>query len=329
MSTNRRQFLIGASLTGLGMAGVGKLLAERSNSTDDDGVNASQSVGAAFRDEQDQVSPVAVPKSKLLQRFAVIADTGTSNNHQYAVGRAMTRYHDRHPFNTVLMVGDNIYNNGEIAKIKAAFEIPYADLLSRGVKFYAALGNHDVRTANGDRQVDYPQFNMQGQHYYTHGQGDIKFFVLETSSLVNPQSPDRLVQLAWLDRELAASKAKWKIVYGHHNIYSAGVYKIDRVLQKDVTPILKKHQVRLWINGHDHNYQRSKPIDGTTYLVCGGGGAMLYPVKPQSWTAFAQSIHSFGIVEVYQDQILLTGINSQGEIIDRGLVNLTEKLRKT
>jgi Calcineurin-like phosphoesterase/Iron/zinc purple acid phosphatase-like protein C len=122
---------------------------------------------------------------------------------------------------------------------------------------------------------------------------------------------------------LAASKAKWNIVYGHHNIYSAGVYKVDAIMRRDITPILKKHKVKLWINGHDHNYQRSKSIDGTTYLVCGGGGAQLYPVKPQPWSAFAQSIHSFGIVEVYQDQILLTGIDSQGKIIDRGLVNLT------
>jgi hypothetical protein len=49
----------------------------------------------------------------------------------------------------------------------------------------------------------------------------------------------------------------------------------------------------------------------------------LYPVKAQDWTAFAQSVHSFGIVEVYQDQILLTGIDRNGAIIDRGLVNFT------
>jgi hypothetical protein len=156
-----------------------------------------------------------------------------------------------------------------------------------------------------------------------HGQGDVRFFVLNTNDLVNPKSPERVQQLDWLDRALAASTAKWNIVYGHHNIYSAGVYAVNTIMEKDVTPILKKHKVRLWINGHDHNYQRSKPIDGTTYLVCGGGGAGLYPVKAQDWTAFAQSVHSFGIVEVYQDQILLTGIDRNGAIIDRGLVNFT------
>ena len=93
-------------------------------------------------------------------------------------------------------------------------------------------------------------------------------------------------------------------------------------MERDVTPILEKHKVKLWINGHDHNYQRSKPIDGVTYLICGGGGAGLYPVEAQSWTAFAQKVHSFGVVEVYADQLLITGINSKSEIIDRGAVML-------
>jgi 3',5'-cyclic AMP phosphodiesterase CpdA len=118
-----------------------------------------------------------------------------------------------------------------------------------------------------------------------------------TSSLVDPQSLDRVKQLAWLDRELAASKAKWNIVYGHHNIYSVGGYGDNQVMIEDVTPILKKHKVRLWINGHDRNYQRWDRIDETTYLCCGGGGARLYPIKDKSRPKlkFAQSVHSFGI----------------------------------
>ncbi len=306
MGTNRRQFLIVAGLAGLGMAGVGKLL--------------SNQLG-----QSNSVSAVATPppKSKLLQRFAVLADTGTGSRQQYEVGRALARYHQQNPFDTVLLAGDNIYTNGEFTKIKSVFTLPYQDLLSRGVKFYACLGNHDVRENNGDRQIVYPEFNMQGKRYYTHGKGDVRFFVLETNALSNANAPDRQEQLDWLDRELTASKAKWNIVYGHHAIYTAGAYNDHPntlEMQRVVAPILKKHQIKLWINGHDHNYQRSKPIDGTTYMVCGGGGAGLYPVKAQSWTAFAQSTHSFGVVEVYQDQIILTGIDSYSRMLDRGVV---------
>jgi hypothetical protein len=300
------KFLIGAGIAGLGLAASGKLL--------------SNSLDASQLDDRLALTPA--PKSKLLHRFAVVADTGSGNINQYAVGRALARYHQKSPFDRILLAGDNIYTNGEFSKIKESFAIPYKDLLDRGVKFYASLGNHDVRSENGDRQVAYPQFNMQGKRYYTHGNNDVKFFVMETNSIVDPNSADRTAQLEWLDRELGASKAKWNIVYGHHNIYSAGVYKINAVMERDVTPILKKHKVKLWINGHDHNYQRSQPIDGVTYLICGGGGAGLYPVEAQSWTAFAQKVHSFGVVEVYADQLLITGINSKSEIIDRGAIML-------
>lgn len=307
MSTNRRQFLIRSGLAGLGLAGIGNLV--------------SESFGF------NPVMAVPVPKSELLLRFAVMADTGTGSKHQYAVGRAMGEYHQQYPFNTVLMAGDNIYTNGESSKITKNFENPYQDLLDRGVNFYATLGNHDIRAdkigqnnIKENFQVTYPEFNMEGRRYYARKDGKVRFFALETSSLVNSKDPDRAAQLAWLDRELGASKAKWNIVYGHHNIYSAGHYGINQLMVRDVTPILKKHNVKLFINGHDHNYQRSNPIDGTTYLVCGGGGAGLYPVTSQSWTAFAQSVHSFGIVEVYQAHIVLTGIDKNGKMIDRGLV---------
>ncbi len=333
MSTNRRRFLIGAGVTGFGLTGAGKLLTDSFN-----GANASQSAGKAFRNES-PLSEAAIPKSKLLQRFAVIADTGVGKDvkisnyetKQYAVADAMTLYHQKNPFNSVLMVGDNIYNNGEMSKIEEAFKLPYGKLLSQGVKFYAALGNHDVRTDNGNAQVKYDDFNMNGKHYYTHAQGDVRFFVLETSSLVDSKSSDRAKQLAWLDRELAASRARVNIVYGHHNIYSVGGYIDNDIMIRDVNPLLKKHKVKLWINGHDHNYQRWN-FDKISYLVCGGGGAKRYELKNENIIKthphlkelkFAQSINSFGVIEVYQDKILLIGVDYTGKIIDRGLVALT------
>ncbi len=312
MSTNRRQFLIRSGLVGLGLTGMGKLVSESF------GFNS--------------VMATVVPKSELLLRFAVMADTGTGTKNQYAVAQAMAQYHQKYPFNTVLMAGDNIYTNGESSKIPDNFANPYKDLLDRGVNFYATLGNHDVRAdkivqnkPKENFQVTYPEFNMEDRRYYARKDGKVRFFALETSSLVNPKDPDRDAQLAWLDRKLGESKAKWNIVYGHHNIYSEGHYPTNEIMLKDVAPILKKHNVKLFINGHDHNYQRSKPIDGTTYLVCGGGGAKLYDIKKreqgeESRMAFAESVHSFGIVEVYQDQIILTGIDKSGKVIDRGLV---------
>src|SRR5580658_2490645 len=76
-------------------------------------------------------------------RFAVIGDGGTGDRPQYEVAQQMARYHAAFPFDFVLMLGDNIYGSHTAADFKSKFEDPYKSLLDAGVKFYAALGNHD------------------------------------------------------------------------------------------------------------------------------------------------------------------------------------------
>jgi Calcineurin-like phosphoesterase/Iron/zinc purple acid phosphatase-like protein C len=317
VSISRRQFITISGLAGLGAIGAGALsLSQRSESI-----------------------PALAP-GKPLFRFGVLADTGTGSMQQYAVGKALFQQHQARALNMVLLAGDNIYNNGEFEKIKAYFATPYEALLKSGVKFYATLGNHDARadvcgnergehcaaTSNQpirNEQVTYPPFNMGGQRYYTFKQGDLQFFATETNSLGNPNSPTRDAQLQWLDRELGQSKAKVKVVFGHHPLYSVGRYGNNATLIKDVQPLLEKHKVNLWIDGHDHNYQRSKPINGVTYVVAGGGGAGLYKIESQpDWSAYAKSVHSFATIDVYADRLIVTGIDSQGTVLDRGTVKL-------
>jgi 3',5'-cyclic AMP phosphodiesterase CpdA len=317
MGINRREFITISGLAGLGVIGVGTLvLGQRSESFP------------------------ALHPGKPLFRFGLLADTGTGSVGQYAVGKALFQQHQARALNMVLLAGDNIYTNGEFEKIKAYFATPYENLLKSGVKFYATLGNHDARAdvCGNDRgehcaatstqpikneQVTYPPFNMGGQRYYTFKQGNVQFFATETNSLGNPTSPTRDAQLKWLDRELGRSKAKVKVVFGHHPLYSVGRYGNNDILIRDVEPLLVKHKVNLWLDGHDHNYQRSNPIKGVTYVVAGGGGAGLYPIQSQAdWSAYAKSTHSFATVDIYSDQLIVSGIDSNGVILDRGTVPL-------
>ena len=193
------------------------------------------------------------PQGPLL-RFVSVADTGTGDKGQYAVAKAMNEYHQKKPYNLVILAGDNIYNNGEIEKVEAVFERPYKPLLEKGVKFHACLGNHDIRTDNGVPQVNYPKFNMLGR-YYTFTRENVQFFALDTNG-----NADWKNQLIWLDKELNSSKAVWKIVFGHHPIYASGVYGSNANFIKTFTPIFQKYGVQLYINGHEHHYERTKPI---------------------------------------------------------------------
>lgn len=91
-------------------------------------------------------------------RFAAVGDVGTGDRPQYKVANAIMRQWQTAPFPLTLLTGDNIYLDGDIEKIQATFDRPYASLLKSGVKFYAVLGNHDFRTNRGDDGVHSRRF---------------------------------------------------------------------------------------------------------------------------------------------------------------------------
>jgi 3',5'-cyclic AMP phosphodiesterase CpdA len=259
---------------------------------------------------------ITIPaKEAMLLRFVSVADTGTGAKGQYDVAKAMTDYHSKNTYDLVVLAGDNIYNNGEIEKINAVFERPYADLLKAGVKFQACLGNHDIRTANGENQVKYAGFNMKGR-YYTFSRGEVQFFALDTNDIAGNKQ-----QLAWLEKELSNSKAPWKIVFGHHPIYASGHYGSNPTFIKLLTPLFQKYGVQVYINGHEHHYERTQSINGTTYIIC-GAGAGNRPVGKNQWTEYSTSNLSFAAYEVYPDRIEISGIGIDNRVFDKGVIQL-------
>src|SRR5262245_3810760 len=76
-------------------------------------------------------------------KFAVIGDTGTGDKNQVAIGNELASWRTRYPFDFVVMMGDNLYGGEKPKDFDRKFGIPYKAILDVGVKFYAALGNHD------------------------------------------------------------------------------------------------------------------------------------------------------------------------------------------
>jgi 3',5'-cyclic AMP phosphodiesterase CpdA len=251
-----------------------------------------------------------------LLRFVATADSGTGGRGQYAVARSMEQYRQKAPYRLALLAGDNIYNEGEMTKIKQVFEKPYAPLLKAGVQFRAVLGNHDIRTENGWPQVRYPGFNMGGR-WYSFREGPVQFFGLDTN--VNA---DWKTQVSWLEQQLKQSQAPWKIVFGHHPIYSSGHYGTDPAMVKRLSPLFRKYGVQLYINGHDHHYERSKDINGTSYLIV-GAGAGTRPVGWSPWTRKSASQLSFSAIEVWGDRLRMTALTPDGKVLDQGTIART------
>jgi acid phosphatase len=118
---------------------------------------------------------------------------------------------------------------------------------------------------------------------------------------------------------LADSQATWKVVFGHHPVYSSGLHGSTTRLKKYILPLLARYRVHLYLNGHDHNYERTKPIEGTTYLTC-GAGSMTRPVFRSDWTAYSRDLLSFAALEIYAKHITIQGIDRNGNVFDRSAI---------
>ncbi len=251
--------------------------------------------------------------------FAVVGDTGTGDEAQLAVARQMVKQRAKTPFDFVIMLGDNIYERGEEKYIKSHFEEPYKDLLDAGVKFYASLGNHDI-IRGLEFQTNYKNFNMGGRRYYnfTKGPDDNGASLLECFALdSNLMTPE---QLKWLEDNLKASKSRWKITFSHHSIYSSARMHSPYVkLRSMLEPLYVKYGVSAVFSGHSHCYERVKPQKGVHYFTEGASGEIKRRTLDRSNLFFAagnDSLNSFLIVRVGEDEMKVEAIGADGSLID-------------
>ena len=269
----------------------------------------------------DVLAQAELTESNLLFRFVALGDVGTGEAEQYSVAKAMEQRYQTAPFPFALLNGDNIYPEGEIERISESFEQPYAALLQNGVKFRAVLGNHDFSTRQGEDEVAYLGYNMP-ERYYTFTEKSVQFFALDTNQIYLDRRFKETpwnAQLDWLQKELEGSTAPWKVVFAHHPIYSSGSHGSDRRLKRALSPLFAKYGVQIYTNGHDHNYERTEPIDGTTYITS-GNGAKLRPVGRSRWTAHASSQLGFTAFDVYTDRIVIKAIDTDSRSYDEAQI---------
>ncbi|MBK8189440.1 MAG: metallophosphoesterase [Vampirovibrionales bacterium] len=242
--------------------------------------------------------------------FIAFGDSGSGLSPQRQLAAQMLAQYVRAPFTTALVLGDIIYETGDIRKYGAArYRDVYAPLMDKGVQFRPVLGNHDVLLGFKPAMLTF--YGMPGR-YYQFRQGPVAFFAIDTNI-----THDAL-QRQWLDKALAASDAPWKVVYGHHPLYSSGEHGASADLQRWLQPVFRQHGVALYLCGHDHDYERMGPIEGVTYIVSGGGGASLRKfsnrLAPQS-QARARAYH-FLRGEATPQALSVSAIGLDGQVLD-------------
>ena len=241
----------------------------------------------------------------------------------------------------VISVGDNFYEDGVLSVDDPAwqksFETVY-DAPSLQVPWHVTLGNHDYH-GNVQAQLDYTgksrRWRLPARWYSYQEQGPdgttVAFFVIDTSPMiagyyadgakkvkVGDQKTNVGTQLAWLDKGLSQSRAHWNIVIGHHPVYSGRIPKevtksgsdLDRAerqaggmpdLIAQLDPILQRHRVPLYLNGHDHDLQHV--LHGATHFVCTGAGSKVADHCDMNGSDFCSLESGFVACAVNRDRL--------------------------
>ena len=261
-------------------------------------------------------------------KFLAIGDSGTGGSDQRRVASRIAEVYKIFKFEFAIMVGDNLYGGEGASDYRRKFEEPYKPLIDAGVKFYAALGNHDDPT-----QRFYKPFNMNGERYYSFKapkpgigiRGGARFFALDS----NYMSPE---QLKWLEKELAASGADWKVPFFHHPLYSSGAkHGSDTALRDQLEPLFLKYGVDVVFAGHEHFYERLKPQKGITYFVNGSSAKLRKGnLADRGMTAKGfDTGFAFMIVEIAGDEMYFQTIEAGGKTIDSGMITRREVAQQT
>jgi acid phosphatase len=276
--------------------------------------------------------------------FGVIGDWGRYGRpDQAAVAQQMGLVCAQANAAFVISVGDNFYENG-VASLQdphwqQSFENVYT-AKSLQVPWYVVLGNHDYY-GNADVQLAYaktsPRWKMPARSWRqvmaVDATTEVEFFFIDTTPMMseyrrNPQNALMTAQLnaqnvpeqlAWLDQSLASSKAPWKLVIGHHPIYSAGLgHGSEPDLIENLLPILQKHGVQAYFCGHDHDLQHLKA--GGVTLILSGGGSEHRPVFAIPETRFSRSASGFALASLRPHEMQVRFVDDKGRQLHTAVV---------
>lgn len=239
-------------------------------------------------------------------RLAAVGDVGTGDREEAETAAAMASLPGR-PYDGLVLLGDNVYPAGDSARLDATVFDPFAAVLDAGADLVPALGNHDVQNGNAPGQLE--ALGMPGR-WYAWRTGPAVVVVLDSTRADDP------IQRVWLDNTLATTDATWRIVALHHPPYSAGWHGSSDNVRAAFEPLFTRYGVQLVLAGHDHDYQRSEPIDGTTYVVS-GAGAKTRPTDRAAFTAVSWSTQHFVDIQIWTDRLEGRAVAQDGLVYDR------------
>lgn len=218
----------------------------------------------------------------------------------------------------VLALGDLQYPAGALADFKASYGKTWGAL--RDITL-PVVGNHEYGTPGAAGFKKY--FGIGGRTYSSSRVGAWRVYRLDSNCSI----VDCAAQRRWLDRSLTKHPTRCSLIAFHHPRFSSGLHGDNPVMTK-MWRTAMKHGVDVALSGHDHLYERFRPMRaygrvdkarGITSFVSGTGGYSHYGFKRRAGSAYVQNT-DFGVLllKLRQGSFRWKFKSVDGETLDKG-----------
>lgn len=275
----------------------------------------------------DPITPEARFSAVPPLRLAVLGDAGRADSDlQRVIARKLDDLSEDHPLHAVLMLGDALSGDSRLQRMDfyGSFERPYRRQLRDGIPFFGLPGEKDRELR--PLVVRYPLLQMNGRSYYAQSfyGGLLDYFALDSFELAD-DSPESDAQWKWIEDQLAASQALWKVVALYRPIVSLSPdSKVSREIRDRLLPLLEKYGVQLVLSSAEPVYQRIKdPKHRALFISAGWSGRIDDPNFPEDSRLRASYTEEEGLVllEFTAGALRFRAVNKHGKTVDQGSID--------
>jgi hypothetical protein len=243
--------------------------------------------------------------------FVAFGDTRSDSvAHQSVIDRILD-----YPSVLSMHTGDLVNDGNNEADWRIYFNVE--DTIIRDYHLVPAIGNHESPFWPYDTLFPLPGM----EDYYSIEYGNTHYTILNTEMELYGD------QRAWLISDLDEASndtlIDWIFVGFHRPPYSSGNHGSQIDVRDAWCSLLEQYNVDIVFNGHDHDYERTIPINGVVYIVTGGGGAPLRHVGSNSWTAYSESTYHFCHININELVCRLRAIQPDGTVFDSLIIDKT------
>ena len=211
---------------------------------------------------------------------------------------------------TVFAAGDLAYERGMAAEFRDCYGTTWGRFKDRT---RPTPGNHEYNFGGGAAYFAYWEgaAGTPDKSYYSFDLGNWHVIALNTNCAAPKVGGCGIgsPQEKWLKQDLAGHANSCIVAFGHHALYSSGVFRSHAVHPElqDLWRDLYRAHADLVLAGHEHSYERFAPQDpdgnaddknGIREIVVGTGGRSHDPLGTALPNSEARNFDTYGVLKV-------------------------------